>query len=147
MTLIAALRCRQGGILVCADREENDGCGKREVDKIYRICEFIPCEFFIAGSGPGNVIRLANEEIHESLKAASKAGEDVLVEHRGILEQSLNTIYSKFGKVLKPEPMNLIVVVAQRQLGTVPLLYQTDGQVLVPESSLSKLAGDSARRC
>src|SRR5208283_3774101 len=123
-----------GGILLCADREENDGSAKREVDKIYRIREFVPCEVFIAGSGPGNVIRLANEEIHASMKTSAKSGENIFVEHRGIIEQSLGAIYTKVGKILKLEPMNLIFVVAPRDIGSLPLLYHTDGPVLIPES-------------
>ena len=134
MTLVAAFRCQQGGILLCADREENDGYAKREVDKIYRIGEFVPCQVFIAGSGPGNIIRLANEEIHESMKSSAKNGENVFVEHRSIIEQALNAIYVKFAKILKLEPMNLIVVVAPRDSGINPLLYQTDTSVLIPES-------------
>ena len=36
MTLVAAFRARENGILLCADREETDGwLQKRSVDKIY----------------------------------------------------------------------------------------------------------------
>lgn len=37
MTLIAGFRANKGGILLGADREENDGFSKREVGKISRV--------------------------------------------------------------------------------------------------------------
>ena len=68
MTLVAAFRCKNGGILLCADREENDGFLRREVNKICRIRELIPCEFFIAGAGKSAIITNARLEIHKSMK-------------------------------------------------------------------------------
>jgi 20S proteasome alpha/beta subunit len=37
MTLIAAFRASNGGILLCSDRHEEDTVSKRSVDKIYQI--------------------------------------------------------------------------------------------------------------
>jgi len=45
VTLVAAFRSGNGGILLCADREENEGYAKREVDKIYHI-GMNACDFF-----------------------------------------------------------------------------------------------------
>jgi 20S proteasome alpha/beta subunit len=134
MTLVAAFRCQKGGILLCADREESDGNAKREVDKIYRIREFVPCEIYLAGSGSENIVRLATEEIHASFTKASAEGDDVLTEHRGIVEQSLGVIYGKFPEMLSQYPMNLIVVVVPRSRGAIPLLYHTDAGAMIPES-------------
>jgi len=134
MTLVAAFRCQQGGILLCADREENDGYAKREVDKIYRIGELPACEVFLAGAGPGNVIRLANQEIHLSLGKASANHVDVLAQHCNLIEEALTAICVRFAEVLELEPMNLIIVVAPRSVGSVPLLYQAQGNVLIPET-------------
>jgi len=133
MTLVAAFRCRQGGILLCADREENDGYARREVEKIYRVDGLPACEVFLAGTGPGNIIRLANEEIHLTLGTASANRVNVMAEHRRLIEQAVAAIYVRFGKVLKQEPMGMIIVVAPRAHG-VPLLYHTDNAVLVPET-------------
>jgi hypothetical protein len=44
MTLAAAFRCQNGGILLCADREENDGVTKRQIDKIYHIKTIPTCD-------------------------------------------------------------------------------------------------------
>ena len=133
MTLIAAFRCRNGGILLCADREENDGYAKREVDKIYRVPLLIPCEFFIAGAGPTSIITNACNEIHRSIKQAADNGTDVLVEHEKLLKDGLKSIHKQYAKTLLSWPMSLIIVVAPRAGGTVPLLYRTEGEILIPE--------------
>src|SRR5271165_6867460 len=76
MTLIAAFRCRNNGVLLCADREINDGVSKREVEKIYRIL-LKGCEIFIAGAGTSwDSITKAYAEIHESLHLAAEKGAD-----------------------------------------------------------------------
>jgi hypothetical protein len=56
MTLIAAFRAREGGVLLCADREENDGFSKREVEKISRL-SLLQCQMFIAGAGYAPIIK------------------------------------------------------------------------------------------
>jgi hypothetical protein len=45
-----------GGVLLCADREENDGVSKREIDKIYELKRRQGI-IFIAGAGPSHVLR------------------------------------------------------------------------------------------
>ena len=61
MTLVAAYRSAEGGVLLCADREENDGwLAKRSVDKIYPI-HLLPCDFYLAGAGPTPAIVKTNE--------------------------------------------------------------------------------------
>jgi len=134
MTLIAAFRARNNGILLCADREENDGYSKREIDKIYRIRELLPCEVFIAGAGPVSVIVNACAEIRRSLKRSADAGQDVLVEHQELLKASLKIIHKEYAKTLREFPLGLIIVIAPRALHTPPVVYRTDGEMLIPES-------------
>jgi 20S proteasome alpha/beta subunit len=133
MTLVAAFRCQKGGILLCADREESDGLTKRAVDKIYRIMEPLQCEVFIAGAGPGDIIRVANREIHLEFLASVASKEDSLADHPYLIEKPLKAIHAKFSKRLKYDPMNLIVVVAPRAEGHHPILYWTNEADLIPE--------------
>jgi hypothetical protein len=67
MTLIAAFRSTKSGVLLCSDREEDDGVSKRSVDKIHRIRQFSPCEFFLAATGITPIIKDSQIEIHQSL--------------------------------------------------------------------------------
>ena len=134
MTLVAAFRGRENGILLCSDREENDGFSKRAIDKIYRIRELLPCEVFIAGAGPVSVIVNACGEIHRSFRRSADAGQDVLLEHRELLKSSLKMIQKEYAKTLREFPIGLIIVIAPRALHTPPLLYRTDGEMLIPES-------------
>ncbi len=77
MTLVAACRSTEGGILLCADQEGNDGYAKRSVSKVYLI-KMILGSFFFAGAGPSNAIAKANEEIDNALTQAFANGIDVL---------------------------------------------------------------------
>ena len=69
MTLVAAFRGRDGGVLLCADREESENYAKRDVDKIYEI-PMLPIQIYLAGAGPSAPIARANMEIHNALSAA-----------------------------------------------------------------------------
>lgn len=134
MTLAAAFRGPKGGILLCSDQEWNDaGVSKRQIDKNYRIGGLPPCEFFISGSGPDTAIITAWTEMHKSLWEASNAGRDVLAEHQAIFESVLKGICKQQAKTLRFWPMSLLIVVAPRALDKVPMLYRTDGDVLIPE--------------
>ena len=133
MTLVAAFRCRNDGILLCADREEDNDISKRSIEKIYRIRDFIPCEVFIVGSGLTSTITNTCVEVHKSLKTSSDKGADILSDHRAIIESSLKEIYEKYAEDLKEVAMYLLVVVAPRAIGSIPLLYRTEGRALVPE--------------
>jgi len=134
MTLAMAFRCTKGGILLCSDQEWNDaGVSKRRVNKNYRIGELLPCEFFISGSGPDSAIIKAWAEIHKSLQVAANNGADVLAEHETLLESALKTISEKCARTLEHWPMNLLIVAAPRALDRVPMLYRTEGDLLIPE--------------
>jgi 20S proteasome alpha/beta subunit len=134
MTLVAAFRAREGGILLCADRKEEEGYTQREIDKIYYIQELHAFQVFIAGAGPTTIINKANEYIHKSLRLAdADKRTNLLAEHCAYFEGSLKTVYEKYAKELRDCPMGLIIVVAPRIVGSIPILYKTDGAVLSAE--------------
>ncbi len=134
MTLVAAFRGTEGGILLCSDREWNDGFSKRAVDKIYHIYDLKPCDFLIAGSGPDAMIAKTSTDIFAAIVRAEKRGLDVLREHQNILKSTLKAVYKECRKTLRQYPMCLLIVIAPRDAKMVPILYRTDDDVLVPES-------------
>ena len=134
MTLAAAFRGPKGGILLCSDQEWNDGgVSKRQINKNYRVGLLKQCEVFISGAGPDTPIIRAWEEIHQNFFNAETSGIDVLIEHRAIIESSLQIVNKQFSKLLKTWPMALLVVVAPRALDKVPILYRTEAAALIPE--------------
>jgi 20S proteasome alpha/beta subunit len=132
MTLVAAFRGPGGGVLLCADREENDGYSKREVDKIYRI-SMIQCQIFMAASGPSVAISKTNMEIHNAIQQKFADGGDILLKYRSLIEGVLHTVHAQFEDLLKEYPMNLLIVIAPNFPNTSPVLYRTDGAVMLPE--------------
>lgn len=134
MTLIAGFRASQGGVLLCSDREEDDGISKRSVNKLYRPRDLRSCEVFITGAGPTAPIKNAVTEIHKSLKQHEDNGEDIVATHHAIIEASLKSIHRRYAKVLKSWPLSLIIVVAPRGNEYFPLLYHSDGEMLDPEA-------------
>jgi 20S proteasome alpha/beta subunit len=136
MTLVAAFRCRNTGILLCADRQEDDGYTKREMDKIFRS-GFYQFEFFMAGAGLITVIKDAWAEINRDLHNATNFDKrDILVEHRPIIEASLKAIHIKHkGEDLSRFPLGLLIVIAPRKQNSIPILYRTDKSTLIEEST------------
>jgi 20S proteasome alpha/beta subunit len=132
MTLIAAFRSGNGGILLCADREESDGYAKRQIDKIFRI-NFPTCDFFIAGAGPSGVISRVNAEIADSLNQAFAKGVDLAREHKSLIESVLRFVHRQFAANLKGCSLGLIVVFVSNDQGRVPILYRTELAMLIPE--------------
>jgi hypothetical protein len=132
MTLAAAFRTSKYGILLCADRLEDDGCSKREVDKIrWRLLD--PCKIFIIGAGPAGVITNACEEIFEGLEADADNRKNVLTGHKGKIESILRSVYKKYAPNVG-DRIDLLIVIASHTLGSLPLLYKTEGTMLVPEA-------------
>ena len=121
MTLVAAFRCPKGGILLCADREENDGFTRREVDKIYKI-NLVPCQVFIAGAGPSGIVTNANSHIHGALAKALSDGKDIIVEHKNIIETALKELHNRYSANLKTGYLDLLIVVAPQNDKNVPML-------------------------
>jgi hypothetical protein len=130
MTLVNAFRARNGGILLCADREEHEWYSKNEIEKIYPITtDLKSCAVFITGAGPSEIIGKAYENVHKTLLQADRGKYDVVAEHQTLIEGSLRQLYKDYKSVLAKEPMGLIVVIAPRdvRLRTTPppLLYTT----------------------
>jgi 20S proteasome alpha/beta subunit len=133
MTLIAAFRCRNDGVLLCADRKEDDTVAVRPFDKIYLITEFPQFQVLIAGSGLTASIIDARIEIHRSLDKAFQEKRDIAAEHRSIIEASLKTTHVRHKEDLKQSPLGLIVVIAPRTPKSIPIIYRSDRNNLIPE--------------
>jgi 20S proteasome alpha/beta subunit len=131
MTLIAAFRTRKNGVLLCADREEDDGYLKREVDKIYRFA-MNQCEIFLAAAGPSAVTTVAYSQIYEHLRRAEMSGINVTAEHGRLLRECLVEIHREYQQELESCSMGLIAVVASLMPETVPMVYVSSGAVLAP---------------
>jgi hypothetical protein len=134
MTLVAAFRARDNGILLCSDRKEEEGYTQREIDKVYYIQELHAFQVFIAGAGPTTIIKKANEAIHLSLRnAEADTKTNLLAEHCFYIESSLKAIYSEYREELDEIPMGLIIVIAPRIPNSIPILYRTDRSILSAE--------------
>ena len=132
MTLVAGFRCRQGGVLLCSDREENDRYNKREVDKIHRIpvTQLRTCDVFIAGAGSGDLIRKFRSQLHDSLVSAATKG-NVFEAHEALIQTELDNFYKQWGEDIEESGLVFIVVVAPFQMNLAPLLYRTNKTALV----------------
>jgi 20S proteasome alpha/beta subunit len=134
MTLAAAFRGPNGGILLCSDQEWNDaGVSKRQMNKNYRISGLRSCDVFIAGAGLDTAIIKACAEIHKTLVQSENNGTDILIEHETLFREQLQQIYVDFSDGLKEWGMYLLIVIAPRSANNAPMLYRTDGHILVPE--------------
>jgi hypothetical protein len=131
MTLVAGFRCRNGGVLLCSDREEIAGDFKRPVDKIYRIYGLSQAHVFIAGAGPTAIIAKACEAIHEAMIEASESGKDLWSEHRNLIESALSLVYEKYVINQTDARIGLVIVFASTGEGRAPLLYKTADAMLV----------------
>jgi 20S proteasome alpha/beta subunit len=121
-----------GGVLLCADREEDYGDTKREVDKICAI-ELPSFQVFIAGSGPTSVVNQACLEIRHVLTQAFAAGEDMVKRHKPLIEETLKAIHKRYAANLKNWTLGLIVIFAPFDRSMVPLLYRTEWSMMVSE--------------
>lgn len=132
MTLVVAFRCSKGGILLCADREENDGYSRREVDKIYRF-NFVHCQVFLAGAGPSGVVIKASADIYQALHKAEMDGVDVVQDHQDVIEAALRQFHKQYAANLKAGYLDLIIVVAPLAQSRAPMIYRTELAMMVPE--------------
>lgn len=134
MTLVAGFRSRNGGVLLCADREEGDGYSKRSVDKITQI-NLKQCKVFIAGAGPGAVITKAIVRINEELDAAEEIYADLEADHRAVIESCLEQTYERYVRA-EHDAIGLVIVVAFYRFGSNtlahPMMYRTEGTMLIP---------------
>lgn len=132
MTLIAAFRAREGGVLLCADREENDGFSKREAEKISRL-SLPQCQMFIAGAGATHLIKKAQAACEEAIAIAAKHGLDLRSNHHHLLEEALEVTYARYVKSQNDE-IRLLIVIALDSEPRVPILYRSHSAMLVEES-------------
>ena len=134
MTLVAGFRCRMGGVLLCADREEGDGYNKREVDKIQRIPvqQLKSCDVWLAGAGGGDLIRQFEAKLQTSLVTATEAGTDVLKEHERLIQSELAEFHKQWTSEIKKEGLAFVLVVAPYRDNLTPMLYRTNKTALVP---------------
>jgi 20S proteasome alpha/beta subunit len=135
MTLVAGFRCKDGGVLLCADREEDDGYNKREIDKIYRIPvqDLISCDIWLAGSGSGDLIRKFQPQLHTALIEAIAIGKDVYEHHENLIQTELAAFHGQWrNEIKRTGPLNFIVVIAPFRPDRVPSLYRTNKAILAP---------------
>jgi 20S proteasome alpha/beta subunit len=143
MTLVAGFRCRNSGVLLCADREENDGISKREVDKISRILH-AQGYVFIAGAGVTSILL----KFHEAVEKALNGTVDLQGQHVRILEDSLSSVLpayypnDQWNGVIAP-----IIVVAFHIGDIAPLMYRTDGSSVLIKENLYTAAGSGKPIC
>jgi 20S proteasome alpha/beta subunit len=145
MTLVAAFRRKNGGLILCADREENDGTSKREVDKIYQIKlennRALSANVFLAGSGPSSVITRAFSDVETELLSAIGKGTDIEKEHRSLIETVLRRLHRDYKLNLKDSYLDMLVIYAPfpQSPGRAPVLYRTEYATLVPVSFYAAL--------
>lgn len=132
VTLIAAFRTNNSGILLCADREESTGETRRQVNKIHRV-NLNTCSVFIAASGGTGLITKAFSVLEDALENANDEGHDVWNEHEELIESCLRTFRKQYADNLKIGYLDLLIVVAPKDESLFPLLYRTEHAMLVPE--------------
>lgn len=134
MTVAAGFRCPMGGVLLCADREEDDGYSKREIDKIYRIpvTDLQVCDVWLAGAGGGDLIRTFQSKLHAALISAFKAGQNVFDDHEVLIQAELAAFRRQRSSDIKKYGLDFIVVISPMRSDRVPLLYRTDKEFLTP---------------
>jgi hypothetical protein len=130
MTLVAAFRCQNGGILLCADREENDGVTKRQIDKIYQIRQMPNCDVLLAASGPSAFVSRSCSEINDALTSAFNAGADLRLEHKALIESRLKFMHESYPENLYGGTMDMLIVYSERGPGYSPLLYRSQQSML-----------------
>jgi 20S proteasome alpha/beta subunit len=126
MTLVAGFRCRNGGVLLCADREENDGVSRREVEKIYEVRRQ-QGTIFVAGAGRSSILT----KFHLFLENAISESTDLAARHVHIMEKALKAVSKQY--LSTHETVGFVLVVASSSPNAQPLLYKTDATLVVPE--------------
>ena len=135
MTLVAAFRCWNGGVLLCADREESDDYLKSDVNKICRI-KLGSCSIFIAGAGTTSLIKKTETQIHSDLLNTIFEGQDVVSQHQSLIETSLRTIYERYADAFREyAELGLVIVIIPYSEESVPFIYYSERAMLIPESN------------
>jgi hypothetical protein len=92
MTLVAGFRCLDGGILMCADREESGDGTKRSVDKLWER-RYDNAHFVIGASGTSVILANLFERLEEQLVRNASTLQN---EHRKIIGGVLRSIHKDF---------------------------------------------------
>ena len=136
VTLIAGLRCADGSVLLCADRERSDQSSKRSIDKIFRIVTN-QGTFLIAGAGRGSIVDNALMRLDIELKAAGANPSIVLFNtHKDVIETVLYEIHEEYIWGHRDEnnrAIQFIVTAAFRAPHSIPFLYGTDEEIVFPQ--------------
>jgi 20S proteasome alpha/beta subunit len=130
MTLIAGFRCTDGGILMCADREESGDGTKRSVDKLKEL-RLADADFVFAASGSAIIVTNLYQRLEEALRANE---DDLLASHVSVISGVLRSIHKEFREFKEWE--ELVIAAAFYQDTTIPIasfLYSTYGNYLRPE--------------
>jgi 20S proteasome alpha/beta subunit len=136
VTLIAGLRCADGAVLLCADRERSDQSGKRSIDKIFRIVTN-QGTFLIAGAGRSSIVDNALMRLEVALKAAGANPNVVLFDtHKDVIETVLYQVHEESIWGHRDEnnrAIQFIITAAFRSPHSTPFLYGTDEEIVFPQ--------------
>lgn len=143
MTLIAGLRCADGSVVICADRERSDYMGKRSVNKIFRV-RTDQGQFLIGGSGRASIVDNTLMRLDTAITIAGANPNIVLFEtHKEIVETVLYQIHQEYIWDKHDEnsrALKLIVAASFNSPHSTPFLYATDEEIVYP-SQLYACAG------
>jgi 20S proteasome alpha/beta subunit len=136
VTLIAGLRCADGAVLLCADRERSDQSLKRSIDKIFRIVTN-QGTFLIAGSGRSSIVDNALMRLDVELKKAAANPKVVLFDtHKDVIETVLYEVHEEYIWGHRDENnrgMQFIITAAFKSPHSTPFLYGTDEEIVFPQ--------------
>jgi 20S proteasome alpha/beta subunit len=136
MTLIVGLRCAEGSVLMCADRERSDQIGKRSIDKIFKI-RTKQGWFLVSGAGRGSIVDNTLARLDKELKTAGDDPHIVLIEkHRDIIESVLYQIHEEYIWNHRDEnnrAVKLLIAASFKVPPSFPFLYTTDEEIVYPQ--------------
>lgn len=131
MTLIAGFRCADGGILMCADREESGDGTKRSVCKLREwMCN--DAHFIFGASGTAAVIANLYSRLEDALAANEH---DLLHSHVAVISEVLRSVHKDFKEFKEWEEM--VIAASFYRDVSIPVasfLYGTVGNALEPQA-------------
>jgi len=135
MTLIASFRCSDGGVLLCADREQSQQFAKRSVDKIFEL----RCNqgmFLIAGAGRASIVDNTFARLEIAVKTADSNNVNLFDRHQDVIGTVLHEIHEEFiwGKHDEyARAIRLIIAASFASPHSIPFVYGTDEEILYPQ--------------
>jgi 20S proteasome alpha/beta subunit len=127
MTLVAGFRCSDGGILVCADREESGDGTKRSIDKL-KEWKSKNAHFIFATSGTSAVVANLYARLTEQL---DKNADTLQSTHATVISDVLRSIHKDFKEFKEWE--ELVIAASFYRDVSIPVssfLYGTVGNAL-----------------